>query len=49
MITHVPKAASDAKAIIEELNDQVTCYVGLLDDSDVIIRKVRMYIATVAM
>ena len=44
MITQVPKAESDSKAIIEELNDQVASYIGLLDESDDIIKKVNMHI-----
>ena len=46
VITQVPEAVSDSKAIIEELNDQVTSYLGLLNDSDDIIKKVCTYVCT---
>ena len=42
MVAQVPEAASDSKAIIEELNDQVKSYLGLLDERDDEIKKVCM-------
>ena len=43
MKTEVPEAESDSKAIIKELNDEVTSYIGLLDERDDIIRKVIIF------
>ena len=36
----ISEAASDFKAIIDELNDQVQSYLGLLDEKDNRIKKV---------
>ena len=44
MIAQVPEAASNSKAIIEELNDQVGSYLGLLDEKDDEIKRVRTYV-----
>ena len=46
MITQVPETDSDSKAIIKELNDEVTSYIGLLDERDDIIRKVNICMST---
>ena len=35
------EAASNSKAIIDELNDQVKSYLGLLEESDKRIEKVK--------
>jgi len=39
-----PEADSDSRAIIEELNDQVKSYLGLLDQKDDEIKMVHTYL-----